>query len=99
MVLWVVMPCSLEKAQHFRGKYHLQFQDWRVSKQKNHRGVGGKQSSEMSGFFQTMQWYNPKDRTHRTHHCEDLKSNKDYTYFPGKSWNQTNQYGQKFALK
>jgi hypothetical protein len=43
-VLWVVKPCTLERARHFRGRYHLHLLSDIVKPSKNPAEVGGKQS-------------------------------------------------------
>jgi hypothetical protein len=35
MVIWVVVPCSSERAWHFRGMYHFHHQAKRVSQTRN----------------------------------------------------------------
>jgi hypothetical protein len=35
MAFWVVMPCTLQTAQHFGGTYQLHLQDQRVSEARN----------------------------------------------------------------
>jgi hypothetical protein len=50
-IILIVIPCSSEKASHFRGTYHLHFQSWRVSQARNQQ----KQSQvEILSWFEWM---------------------------------------------
>jgi hypothetical protein len=67
MVLWVVMPCSLERIQHFGGTYRLALQVRRVS--QGDISPRRQVLSELHGVT------THKTHTLRCHRSENLKPN------------------------